>query len=174
MGGENANDNCRAPATLFQPAMVVSDYSYGDRVGTLTGTAQAQAFVYTGDSSWVYGERVARSPPAARAATTLPRDRVPLTNNILFGDAYSMDGSARGGNDRVSTSGAFEIYGDAFEISGRARGGSDRVDAATTATDAAVSAVGDAFYLYDYARGATTGWSPAPSSATPCGCTARP
>ena len=46
--------------------------------------------------------------------------------NILVGDAQTMSGNARGGNDKlISGSGNDDMWGDAQVILGKAQGGND-------------------------------------------------
>jgi Ca2+-binding RTX toxin-like protein len=50
-------------------------------------------------------------------------------DDTLFGDARTMSGSARGGNDRLSGDDGFDtLYGDAETLSNLSRGGNDRLD----------------------------------------------
>ena len=71
--------------------------------------------------------------------------------DVLIGDAISLSGQARGGNDQLFDEGEGDLVGDAGYMSGNARGGNDRLES-INAGERQVT-VGDANYMTDNARG---------------------
>ena len=114
-----------APDTLFQPGTTVSaaDTVYGDSDGSIANTALAQTFIYTSDSS------------------------------IAYGDADTIDGNGRGGDDRFTVTGVAgsnnSIIGDASFLNGAAQGGDDQI----TASGGLSFVIGDADSMNDQTRG---------------------
>ena len=73
----------------------------------------------------------------------------PGSTPAIHGDAYALDGDARGGHDLLVVEGGGLIYGDAAILQGNARGGSDLIIA--SGDDIWIFADGD---LVGHARGA--------------------
>src|SRR5271165_931501 len=83
--------------------------------------------------------------------------------NTLYGDAYSMSGHARGGDDQLygggsalGSSSTNTLYGDAYSMSGNARGGDDRLYGGGTAAPGGAitnSLYGDAYSMSGNAQG---------------------
>lgn len=75
-------------------------------------------------------------------------------DDMVYGDAQTISGRARGGNDKISGGdGADALYGDAGVISDKGRGGNDFING-DAGTDIAY---GDATSLRDRARGGNDG-----------------
>ena len=86
------------PSTLFAPGATVAEDVFGDSAGLFLGNAAIQRFAYVGN-----------------------------TAAVVFGDAFELAGTARGGADRFDARGAGALFGDADTISGAARGGADLI-----------------------------------------------
>ena len=130
-----------APSTLFAPGATVAEDVFGDSAGLFLGNAAIQRFAYVGN-----------------------------TAAVVFGDAFELAGTARGGADRFDARGAGALFGDADTISGAARGGADLIYARGPSSGSQLTVVGDAANMSGGASAATTRSTPAARSwpsATP-------
>jgi Ca2+-binding RTX toxin-like protein len=73
-----------------------------------------------------------------------------LVGDQIFGDADVMSGHVRGGNDRLHSHGVSHLHGvgDAYEMYGHARGGNDRLSG-----DGNFNGYGDAQQMREHSRG---------------------
>lgn len=114
-----------APAKVFTPSAPVAEDVYGDNDATLYGSARNQRFVLE-----------------------------QLGHNV-FGDSYTLAGSATGGRDTMVVTGFGGVSGDTAYVVGSSRGGNDtlRVTAGAFEDGHSFGVAGDTGYMHDRALG---------------------
>ena len=117
-----------APATLFQPGTTVTEDVYGDSDGTIANTALTQTIIFDAAPDALVA--VSGDADEIEGTGRGGDDRIEVHNaDRIGGDAlFAMWDASQGGDDHIVASGVREVAGDGFDLqSGESQGGDDYI-----------------------------------------------
>ena len=139
-----------APATLFQPGTNVTDDVFGDSNGTIANTALAQTFVFTAENATATGDASTIDGTGRGGDDRFTVTGVAGSSNTICGDALTLDGSAQGGDDKIAAAGGLQFV--VGDAGADMYGGSQGGNDRIDIGLGGV-AIGDGFFMHDLSQG---------------------
>lgn len=139
-----------APATLFQPGTNVTDDVFGDSNGTIANTALGQTFVFTAENATATGDASTIDGTGRGGDDRFTVTGVAGSSNTICGDALTLDGSAQGGDDKIAAAGGLQFV--VGDAGADMYGGSQGGNDRIDIGLGGV-AIGDGFFMHDLSQG---------------------